>query len=141
MKNWMLVGALIGLSGCASTPCQYSAQQAEPGDACRAGQLLYQNDMLQAKLLISQADPENYELANAMLQRAARTDASGEAEFYQAVLLIRQQAEPDTVIDLLQTAADHRHPLAIALLSQQLTGRDDKQAAHWRAEYAELDVA
>ncbi|WP_109514010.1 hypothetical protein [Pseudomonas ovata] len=141
MKNWMVLGALIGLSGCASPSCEYGALHAAPGDNCRAGQLLYQNDMLQAKLLISQADRENYELAEAMLRRAALTDASGEAEFYQAVLLIRQQAEPDAIIERLQTAADHRHPLAIALLSQQLTGRDDKQAAHWRAEYAELDVA
>lgn len=145
MKNWMLLAALIGLSGCASSPCQYGRDQAAAGDApsdqCRAGQLLYQNDMLQAKLLISQADRENYELAEAMLRRAALTDASGEAEFYQAVLLIREQAEPEPIIALLETAARHRHPLAIALLSQQLTTRDEKQAAYWRDQYAELDVA
>ncbi|MBX8607079.1 hypothetical protein K5D65_07760 [Pseudomonas cichorii] len=143
MKNWMLFGALIYLGGCASHHCENGPNENPLTDSpCHAGHLLYQHDMLQAKLLISEADRENYELAEAMLRRAAIDDASGEAEFYQAVLLIREQADQKQIIDLLQTAADkYRHPLAIALLSQQLSMSDPKKSEHYRAEYAELDVA
>ncbi|WP_122734759.1 hypothetical protein [Pseudomonas viridiflava] len=141
MKNWMLFGALLYLGGCASHHCENGPNDSQLTDSpCRAGHLLYQNDMLQAKLLISE-DRENYELAEAMLRRAALDDASGEAEFYQAVLLIRQQADHQQIIDLLQTAAGHKHPLAIALLSQQLSISDPKRSEHYRNEYAELDVA
>ncbi|EKN43910.1 MULTISPECIES: hypothetical protein [Pseudomonas] len=142
MKNWMLFGALLYLGGCASHHCENGPNDSQLTDSpCRAGHLLYQNDMLQAKLLISEDNRENYELAEAMLRRAALDDASGEAEFYQAVLLIRQQADHKQIIDLLQTAAAHKHPLAIALLSQQLSISDPKRSEHYRNEYAELDVA
>ena len=142
MKNWMLFGALLYLGGCASHHCENGPNDSQLTDSpCRAGHLLYQNDMLQAKLLISEDNRENYELAEAMLRRAALDDASGEAEFYQAVLLIRQQADHKQIIDLLQTAAAHKHPLAIALLSQQLSISDPKRSVHYRNEYAELDVA
>lgn len=142
MKNWMLFGALIYLTGCASHNCSTVPDDGHPpGSDCRAEHLLYQNDMLQAKLLISEADRENYELAEAMLRRAGIDDASGEAEFYLAVLLIRQQSDQPRVIELLEDAADHKHPLAIALLSQQLSMTDQKKSEEYRAEYAELDVA
>lgn len=137
MKNWMLFGALLYLGGCASQHCDTEAA----GSECRAGHLLYQNDMLQAKLLVSQADREKYELAHAMLRRSAADDISGEADFYQAVLMIREQGDQQQIIDLLRSAASHRHPLAIALLSQQLTITDPSKAEHYRAEYASLDVA
>ncbi|MDF2642138.1 MAG: hypothetical protein K0R45_1410 [Pseudomonas sp.] len=142
MKNWMLFGALMYLGGCASHSCDSATSDAEPsGSECREGYLLYRNDMLQAKLLVSQANPDNYELAHALLRRAAKDDPSGEADFYQAVLMIREHGDQEQIIDLLHNAASHRHPLAIALLSQQLSLTDPKQAEHYRAEYAELDVA
>ncbi|RMQ46977.1 hypothetical protein ALQ04_00068 [Pseudomonas cichorii] len=142
MKNWMLFGALMYLGGCASQHCENGPNDNPLTDSpCRAGHLLYQHDMLQAKLMISEADRENYELAEAMLRRASINDASGEAEFYQAVLLIREQAEPKQIVDLLQTAANYKHPLAIALLSQQLSMSDPQKSERYRAEYAELDVA
>jgi hypothetical protein len=142
MKNWMLFGALICLGGCASHSCNNALDDNQPaGSACREQHLLYQNDMLQAKLLISEADRENYELAEAMLRRAGIDDASGEAEFYQAVLLIREQRDQPRVVELLNDAAKRKHPLAIALLSQQLSMSDQKQSESLRADYAELDVA
>ncbi|KTB57098.1 hypothetical protein [Pseudomonas syringae] len=141
MKNWMLFGALVYLGGCASHHCENPNDSQLTDSPCRAGHLLYQNDMLQAKLLISEDNRENYELAEAILRRAGIDDASGEAEFYQAVLLIRQQADQKQIVDLLQTAAKHKHPLAIALLSQQLSISDPTLSEHYRSEYAELDVA
>jgi len=42
---------------------------------------------------------------------------------------------------LLEDAAKRRHPLAIALLSQQLSMTDQKKSESYRAQYAELDVA
>ncbi|KPC32934.1 Uncharacterized protein ABJ99_1787 [Pseudomonas syringae pv. cilantro] len=142
MKNWMLFGALVYLGGCASHHCENGPNDSQLTDSpCRAEHLLYQNDMLQAKLLISEDNRENYELAEAILRRAGIEDASGEAEFYQAVLLIRQQADQKQIVDLLQTAAKHKHPLAIALLSQQLSISDPQLSEHYRSEYAELDVA
>lgn len=142
MKNWMLLGALITLTGCASHTCNNPPDDGYPsGSHCRAEHLLYQNDMLQAKLMISEADRDNYELAEAMLRRAGVDDASGEAEFYMAVLLIRQQSDQPRVIELLEDAAKRKHPLAIALLSQQLSMTDQKKSEIYRAQYAELDVA
>lgn len=142
MKTWMLFGALLYLTGCASHSCTTAPIDGHPaGSDCRAEHLLYQNDMLQAKLLISEADRENYELAQALLRRASVEDESGEAEFYLAVLLIRQQSDQTQVIELLKDAADRQHPLAIALLSQQLSMTDQKKSEDYRAQYAELDVA
>jgi hypothetical protein len=97
--------------------------------------------MLQAKLLLSENDRKHDELTMALLQRAAKQDASGEAEFYEAVLLIRQHGDQQKIVDLLQDAADRKHPLAIALLTQQLSLTDQKKSARYRAEYDQLDVA
>jgi hypothetical protein len=142
MKNWMLLGAMIYLGGCASHGCNDSFNESHLTDSkCRADHLLYQNDMLQAKLLLSENDRKHDELTMALLQRAAKQDASGEAEFYEAVLLIRQHGDQQKIVDLLQDAADRKHPLAIALLTQQLSMTDQKKSARYRAEYDQLDVA
>ncbi|MFK3970384.1 hypothetical protein ACI2KS_06595 [Pseudomonas sp. NPDC087358] len=139
MNKWIFLGALLclGLGGCATRGCDTSA----PGSPCRADYLLYQNDMLQAKLLINERREENYELANALLSRAARQDKSGEAEFYQAVLLLRQNTDDSQVNALLQDSADRRYPLAIALLAQRTAIFDQKKAIAYRSQYDQLDVA
>jgi hypothetical protein len=139
MKKWMFFGALLclGLGGCATHGCDTSA----PGSPCRADYLLYQNDMLQAKLLINERREENYELASALLKRAAKQDTTGEAEFYQAVLLIRLGADDHQVNDMLKESADRKYPLAIALLAERTATRDQEKAMIYRSQYDELDVA
>lgn len=137
MKKWIFFGAVLCLGGCATHGCDTTVQ----GSPCRAEHLLYQNDMIQAKVLISERRQENYELADALLERAAKDDTSGEAGFYQGVLLIRQQGDDGKIMTLLQISADHRYPLAIALLAQ-LTGMHDQEKARaYRKQYDELDVA
>lgn len=145
MNKWILFCALLGLGGCASHRCDNSFNS-NSGDSlsdnpCRADHLLYQNDMLQAKLLVSDGGHENAELAKALLNRTADRDQSGESEFYQAVLLIRDGSDPAEATRLLKQAARQRHPLAIALLAQLLARTDQQAAQQYRAEYAELDVA
>lgn len=132
------------LAGCASpTTCD------EPlsGDSCRDRQLLYQNDMLQAKMLVMSGDMESHELANALLRRAASDDERGEVEFYQAILMIREGPQPEEVLAKLEAAADQQQPYAVALLyriwSQPylVDEADPIRAEEYRADYAELDVA
>ena len=142
MKNALLVGLLLALGGCAThSSCD------EPGSACRAERLLYQNDLLQAKILISQADEDGYELAHALLDRSARLDKRGETEFYRALLLIRQGPQPAEVLKLLERAADKGHPHAVALLytvyqQPYLIGEQQPEKAEtYRRAYAQLDVA
>lgn len=143
MKNVLLAGLLLALSGCTF----YSSCDETPGSACRAERLLYQNDLLQAKILISQADEEGYELAHALLKRSARLDKRGETEFYQALLMIRQGPQQAEVLQLLERAADKGHPHAVALLYmiyQQpylLDEAQPKKAETYRRAYARLDVA
>ncbi|AYC33736.1 hypothetical protein D3880_15845 [Pseudomonas cavernae] len=143
MGKWMAIGMALALAGCASHSCD------EPlsGSPCREERLLHQNDMLQAKLLLASGDPENYELAKALLDRAATQDTTGEAEFYQAVLMIRQGPEVDEVLALLERAAGKGHPHATALLYKVyaepylLSTADPRKANAYRAAYANLDVA
>lgn len=141
MKNALVVGLLVTLGGCASYSCD------QPGSACRAERLLYQNDLLQAKILISQADEDGYELAKALLDRSARLDKRGETEFYQALLLIRQGPQQAEVLRLLERASKKGHPHAVALLYmmyQQPFLIDEQQpekAEAYRRAYAGLDVA
>lgn len=132
------------LAGCASpTTCD------EPlsGDSCRDRQLFYQNDMLQAKMLVMSGDMESHELANALLRRAASDDERGEVEFYQAILMIREGPQPEEVLAKLEAAADKQQPYAVALLyriwSQPylVDEADPIRAEEYRADYAELDVA
>ncbi|SER30972.1 hypothetical protein SAMN03159444_03801 [Pseudomonas sp. NFACC02] len=139
MKKWMFFGALfcLGLGGCATHGCDTTT----PGSACRTDYLLYQNDMLQAKLLINERREDNYELASALLKRAAKQDTTGEAEFYQAVLLIRQGADEQQVTDRLKDSADRKYPLAIALLAERTAVLDQEKAKVYRSRYDELDVA
>jgi hypothetical protein len=139
MNKRMIIGALLslGLTGCASHGCDTSI----PGSACRADYLLYQNDMLQAKLLINERRAENDELASALLERAAREDTTGEAEFYQAILLLRQNAEPKLIDARLNDSADRNYPLAIALLAQRAGVENHDKAQKYRTQYEKLDVA
>ncbi|WP_397451765.1 hypothetical protein [Pseudomonas sp. NA-150] len=147
MTKWMLLGALLGLGGCASHHCDNSNDFNSNGKAslvdspCYVDHLIYQNDMLQAKLLVSERGEQNTQLAKALLERSASRDQSGEAEFYQAVLLLRDGTELVEAVRLLRVAARYQHPLAIALLSQALSNIDPQQSAEYRADYAQLDVA
>ena len=139
MKKWILVSTLLllGLGGCATRNCDTSAE----GSSCRADYLLYQNDMLQAKLWINERRQENYELAAALLKRAARQDTTGEAEFYQAILLLRLGAVDAEIDKMLKESADRKYPLAIALLAQRTATHDQEKALTYRSQYEDLDVS
>lgn len=139
MQKWMIVSTLLftGLSGCATRSCDTSVQ----GSPCRADYLLYQNDMLQAKLWINERRQDNYELAGALLKRAALRDTTGEAQFYQAILLLRENAEDAQIDTMLRESADRRYPLAIALLAQRTASRDQEKALTYRSQYEDLDVS
>lgn len=134
---------LAGCSTSASAPCD------EPlsGEACRQERLLYQNDMLQAKLLIATGDLANYELAEALLTRALETDERGEASFYMALLKIKEGPQVDEVLALLDKAANAGQPYAVALLYKVwaepfLVDRADPgKARRYLQSYADLDVA
>jgi len=145
MKIWIAAFVLTGLTGCA----WHAQPPQEPDDdsVARRQQLLLQNDMLQAKLLITSGDLDSLELAEALLDRAATQDTSGEADFYKAVLLIREGPQPDEVVELLERAAERGHPHAIALLYMiyadpyLVSEADPVRAEYYRERYSELDVA
>ena len=143
MKNALLIGLIVVLSGCASRPCDLAVSD----NACRAERLLYQNDLLQAKILIAIGDENGYELADALLDRSARLDERGEIEFYQALLEIRQGPQQAQVVRLLEQAKAKGHPHAVALLYKihqepyLLDERNAAKAEEYRQAYAELDVA
>lgn len=134
---------LGGCSSTASNPCD------EPlsGEACRQERLLYQNDMLQAKLLIATGDLANYELAEALLARALERDERGEASFYMALLKIKEGPQVDEVLPLLDKAADAGQPYAVALLYKiwsepfLVDQADPQKAQQYLDDYANLDVA
>lgn len=132
------------LAGCASSP---QCDQPRSGEKCHTEQLLYQNDMLQAKLLIASGDLNNYELAAALLERAAKEDKRGEAHFYQAILKILEGPQVDEVLDLLDQAADEQQPYAVALLYKiyaepyLIADADPQRAEEYRERYEGLDVA
>ena len=74
--------------------------------------------MLQAKLIIVANDRDRLPLAQALLERAARDDRSGEAD-YQAVLIARrdgQASDCERITRLLERSAERRYPLANAML-------------------------
>lgn len=143
MRHALAIALLLTLSGCASTSCD----QPWSGSSCRAERLLYQNDLMQAKILISVGDEDGYELADALLDRSADQDKRGETEFYKALLMIRQGPEPSEVLRLLEKAAHKGHPHAVALLYKiymepyLIDERDVDQAERYRQAYARLDVA
>lgn len=132
------------LGGCASTS---SCDEPLSGESCRDRQLLYQNDMLQAKMLAVSGDMESHELAGALLRRAQSEDELGEVAFYQAILMIREGPQPDEVLSKLEDAAKQQQPYAVALLYKiwsepyLVDEADPILAEQYRADYAELDVA
>ena len=140
MSKWMFLAALLGLAGCASQPC-------EPLAAAHAQHLLFDNDLLQAKLLITSGELEHLTLADALLERNSAQDRRGEVALYQAISRIRQAAPVEDILDALQRSADRQHPHAVALLYKiynepyLLAQADRAKAADYRAAYAELDVA
>lgn len=141
MKKWITISALLLLGGCASQGCVSQA----PGSDCRVERILYENDMLQAKLLIVAGDPQNDELTQALLKRAEHQDQTGESQFYQAVVLIRQGSDLPPVLSLLKESAHENHPLAIVLLvkmhSELNSLRDPAIARQYRDSYDHLDVS
>ncbi|WP_313085374.1 hypothetical protein [Pseudomonas sp.] len=142
MKNALVIGLLMILGGCATQPCESGSDS-----RCQTERMLYQNDLLQAKILIAIGDENGYALADALLERSARLDERGEVEFYQALLKIRQGPQPEEVLNLLEKARAKRHPHAIALLYKMyeepylLDERDPAKAETYREDYATLDVA
>lgn len=138
-----VLGLVLLLGGCASPSCDPSLSDSP----CHAQRLLRQNDMLQAKMIIASGDLDNYDLAQALLDRMAREDTAGEVDFYQALLLIHQGPQVSEVLKLLERSAAAGHPHATALLYKiqaepyLLAEADPGQAQAYRAAYAELDVA
>lgn len=136
-------GLILALAGCSSLGCD------EPlsSEACRTEHLLYQNDMLQAKMLIGAGQLNDYELAAALLDRAEPWDERGEVLFYQALLKIHQGPQVGEVLSLLEKSADAQQPYAVALLYKiyaqpyLIDTADPLLAESYRARYAELDVA
>lgn len=134
---------LAGCSTSATSPCD------EPlsGEACRQERLLYQNDMLQAKMLIASGDLANYELADALLSRALERDERGEASFYMALLKIKEGPQVDEVLPLLEKAADAGQPYAVALLYKiwsepfLVDQANPQKAQRYKNVYGSLDVA
>ncbi|TLX52929.1 hypothetical protein DN826_21035 [Stutzerimonas nosocomialis] len=143
MKTPTMIVLLLALGGCASQSCDMPWSES----ACREDRLLYQNDLMQAKILIASGDEEGYELAHALLNRSARQDQRGETEFYRALLMIRQGPQTTEVIRMLDRAADKDHPHAIALLYKiydepyLVDQPDPAKARQYRERYGELDVA
>ena len=137
----MLFGLLLTLGGCASQSCDRADD-----DGCRAERLLYQNDLMQAKILISVGDEDSYELARALPIAARGWIGAVRLEFYRA-LLIRQGPEPSEMLKLLEKAK--RKAIRTRWRCSTRSTRalsDRKQADPIRAEgyrqaYGELDVA
>ena len=134
MHKWMILAVILTLAGCASQPCEVD-QETDP----RTRRMLFDNDLLQAKLLITSGPLDALPLADALLQRSAA--------LYQGVSRIRQGEPLDPILEALHRAASLQHPHALALLYKIysepfLVARPDRdKAARYRAAYAELDVA
>ena len=143
MNKWIVLAASLGLAGCSSSMCDSPWSRSD----CQTERLLYQNDLLQAKILVGSGDLESLELAEALLDRAARDDQTGETAFYKAVLLIRLGPQTDEVLKLLEKAVAKGHPHAIALMYKiysepyLISEADPERAEEYRADYANLDVA
>ncbi|HTN31557.1 MAG TPA: hypothetical protein VL178_12130 [Pseudomonas sp.] len=141
MTRWILLGVALALGGCAAKPCE-----PEPLDS-HAQHLLQENDLMQARLLVSSGPQSSLALADALLARSAERDSRGEVALYQAVSLIRQRATLEHILPLLERAAERRHPHALALLYKIYNEpflapqADRARALRYRQAYAELDVA
>ena len=145
MKKWMLPLLCVSLAGC-SLGGHHEAAYTRPLSAEQTT-LLRQNDLLQAKLLVLGGSEEQLKLADALLLRNGGTSADGEVEFYRAVIAIKQGPQTDDVLELLNASADHRYPLAYALLYRMYTDpflvpeADPIQAQTYKSAYGELAVA
>jgi hypothetical protein len=142
MLKWTILAVTLTLAGCASQPCEVD-QATDP----QTRRMLFDNDLLQAKLLITSGPLDALPLADALLQRSAAQDTHGEIALYQGVSRIRQGEPLDPILEALHRAASLQHPHALALLYKIysepfLVVRPDRdKAARYRAAYAELDVA
>lgn len=143
MRCFLGLGLAVTLAGCATGP--FGTPWSDDGR--REARLLQENDLIQAKMLVAAADPDGYELADALLTRAGPKDKTGETEFYRAVLMIRQEAQPDDIVRHLERAAKKEHPHAIALLYKVynepylVDNADPEKAAQYRTAYGGLNVA
>lgn len=141
MIRWILVAAALALAGCAATPCE------PPALDSATQRLLQENDLMQARLLVTSGPQSSLELADALLARIAEPDPRGEVALYRAVSLIRQRAPLASILPPLERAAERRHPHALALLYKIynepfLAPRADRsRALRYRQAYGELDVA
>ncbi|VFT34846.1 Uncharacterised protein [Pseudomonas aeruginosa] len=102
MPKWIALCLIPLLASCAT--CRQDSDREK---------LLYENDMLQAKLIIVANDRDRLPLAQALLERAARDDRSGEADFYQAVLIARrdgQASDCERITRLLERSAEATLP-------------------------------
>lgn len=112
MPKWIALCLIPLLASCAT--CRQDSDREK---------LLYENDMLQAKLIIVANDRDRLPLAQALLERAARDDR------------------------LLERSAERRYPLANAMLYKiyaepfLLPRADIPKAETYRQAYAELPVA
>lgn len=141
MIRALLLGAALALTGCAGKTCEPVTLDSH------TERLLRDNDLMQARLLITSGPRDALELADALLVRIADQDPRGEVAFYRAVSLIRQRGALPDILALLEDAAEQRHPHALALLYKihnepYLAPRADRaRALRYRQAYAELDVA
>lgn len=150
MKKSLAVGLLLALGGCAShhNPCN------DPGtmdsSQCQSQQLLYENDLMQAKILVTSGDKESLDLASALLDRIQPLDEEkrGEADLYRALILIRRTPkDTQAIMFYLERAASRRNAHALALLYRMhydpylLPERNLEKADIYRKRYAQLDVA
>lgn len=145
MNKKLLLGLALALGGCASAPP--ACDESWSSDECRTERLLYQNDLMQARILIAVANPEGYPLAAALLERSARLDRRGETDFYQALLALRREQPASEILPLLEQAAGKSHPHAIALLYKiyqepfLIDRPNHEKARGYRDAYSELGVA
>ncbi|KHO65258.1 hypothetical protein [Pseudomonas flexibilis] len=141
MTRWILLGAALALGGCAAKPCEPLVLDSH------AQRLLQENDLMQARLLVTSGPQSSLELADALLARIADQDPRGEVALYQAVSLIRQRAALERILPLLERSAERRHPHALALLYKIYNEpflapqADRAHALRYREAYAGLDVA
>src|SRR5690606_13711906 len=110
MIRALLLGAALALTGCAGKTCEPVTMDSH------TERLLRDNDLMQARLLITSGPRDALELADALLVRIADQDPRGEVAFYRAVSLIRQRGALPDILALLEDAAEQRHPHALALL-------------------------
>lgn len=141
MTRWFFLGIALALGGCAAMPCE------PPRLDNHSQRLLRENDLMQAKLLVTSGPQSGLELADALLARNASQDPRGEVALYQAVSRIRQRAPLADILAPLEQAAERGHPHALALLYKihnepfLAPQADRARALRYRQAYGELDVA